>query len=92
MISSVLTPSGESVDLENLGRSRSGRLIKPPLQWWTGQTLELDGENISVKAPTIASSLFLQQFEDGYKVNKVIDIETKNITCPVELYAYKKLL
>ncbi|XP_045167447.2 mis18-binding protein 1-like isoform X2 [Mercenaria mercenaria] len=63
----VLTPKGEMVDLESLGRSRSGRLIKPPLQWWTGQTLELDGENVTVKAPTVASSMFLQEFEDGYK-------------------------
>lgn len=64
----VLTPNGEMVDLESLGRSRSGRLIKPPLQWWTGQTLELEGDTITVKAPTAAASMFLKNFEEGYKV------------------------
>lgn len=68
LFSVVLTPRGEVVDLNSLGRSRSGRLIKPPLQWWTGQTLMAKGEEIVARAPTVGSSQFLQKFEDTYKV------------------------
>ncbi|KAL4238268.1 hypothetical protein ACF0H5_002980 [Mactra antiquata] len=65
--STVITPGGQSIDLENLGRSRSGRLIKPRLQWWTGQRLKIQGDRAVVKTPTLASSMYVRNFEQQYQ-------------------------
>ncbi|XP_052768765.1 uncharacterized protein LOC128209009 [Mya arenaria] len=63
----VVTPTGMSVDVETLGRSRSGRLVKPPLQWWAGQQLVREGETFRVVVPTLGSSQYVQQFEDNFR-------------------------
>ncbi|WAR19306.1 M18BP-like protein [Mya arenaria] len=66
-IDTVVTPTGMSVDVETLGRSRSGRLVKPPLQWWAGQQLVREGETFRVVVPTLGSSQYVQQFEDNFR-------------------------
>ncbi|KAH3852937.1 mis18-binding protein 1-like [Dreissena polymorpha] len=65
----VVTPCGQLLDTDTLGRSRSGRLIKPPLQWWAGQKLVSEGDVFRVHAPTVASQQFLSQFEERYHIS-----------------------
>ncbi|XP_060068417.1 mis18-binding protein 1-like [Ylistrum balloti] len=48
----VCTPVGQFVDLKNLQKTRSGRMVKPPLFWWMGQQIVTDSNKIELSTAT----------------------------------------
>ncbi|XP_021378491.1 uncharacterized protein LOC110466370 isoform X1 [Mizuhopecten yessoensis] len=48
----VCTPEGQFVDLTNLTKTRSGRMVKPPLFWWMGQQIMTDSNKVELSQVT----------------------------------------
>ena len=65
---SVLTPGGQVVNLSNLERSRTGRILKPPVSWWAGQRFSVTDEGVVITGMTEYASKYLKSMEDDLKV------------------------
>ena len=63
----MITPVGSFVNLSNLKRSRSGRLLRPPLHPWMGIHYEKTEDGIKLRGTEYAKSV-LKEMEDQRKV------------------------
>ncbi|XP_069117807.1 LOW QUALITY PROTEIN: mis18-binding protein 1-like [Argopecten irradians] len=68
--SMICTPEGQFVDLKNLKKTRSGRMVKPPLFWWMGQQIVTDSDKVEVSTATSHAKEHIQGIAHIYSGSK----------------------
>ncbi|XP_033735651.1 mis18-binding protein 1-like [Pecten maximus] len=75
----VCTPVGQFVDLKNLKKTRSGRMVKPPLFWWMGQQIVTDSDKVELSAVTSHAKDHIQGIAHIYSGTKTKGKQTPNL-------------
>ncbi|KAK3596491.1 hypothetical protein CHS0354_007397 [Potamilus streckersoni] len=66
----ICTPTGQIVNIKNLNRTKCGRLVKPVLSWWVGQSITQSGDDIQVTCNTKYGEMELTALKDQVKNSK----------------------
>ncbi|KAL3872926.1 hypothetical protein ACJMK2_036099, partial [Sinanodonta woodiana] len=66
----ICTPTGQIINVKSLNRTKCGRLIKPVLSWWVGQSITESGDDIKVTCNTKYGEKELADMKDRVKNSK----------------------